>query len=142
MKVFVSSVNVSPSSFSATTTTPAKNGAATPARIRAQKETMQARIYSDVTEIHALAQGWGCLASSEFVVLVAGDFAGVPPATVSADLSLHTVLPPYFPPSIATRRTLALTNNELLAPRTEVDCFLLAASNPKTKQMFSSRQEF
>ena len=57
LKVFVSSVHVSPSSFS-TTTTPAKNGTATPARIRAQKETMQARIYSDVTEIHALAQGW------------------------------------------------------------------------------------
>jgi len=69
------------------TTTLAKNGGtATPARIRAQKETMQARIDSDVTEIHALAQGWGCLSSSDFVVLVAGDFNELPPATVSADL--------------------------------------------------------
>jgi len=50
LKVFVSSVHVSPSSFSATTTTPAKNGAATPARIRAQKDAMQARIYSEVTD--------------------------------------------------------------------------------------------
>ena len=61
LKVFVSSVHVSPSSFSATTTTPAKNGTATPARIRAQKETMQARIYSEVTEIHALARAGAAL---------------------------------------------------------------------------------
>ena len=54
LKVFVSSVHVSPSSFSVTTT-PAKNRAATPARIRGQKETMQARIYSDVTEIHVFS---------------------------------------------------------------------------------------
>jgi len=115
LKVFVSSVHISPSSFSTTTTTPAKNGGATPARIRAQKETMQARIYSDLTEIHALAQGWGCLSSSDFVVLVAGDFNGLPPASVSADLSLNSVLPPYFPTSIASRRTL---DNFLLSTET------------------------
>ena len=39
---------------------------------------MQARIYSDVTEIHALAQGWGCLSSSsDLVVLVAEGLAAV-----------------------------------------------------------------
>jgi len=80
---------------------------------------MQARIYSDVTEIHALAQGWGCLASSDFVVLVAGDFNGVPPASVSADLSLHAVLPPLFPTSIASRRTL---DNFLLSTETLQPC--------------------
>ena len=54
---------------------------------------MQAWIYSDVTEIHALAQGWGCLSSSDFVVLVAGDFNGLPPASVSADhhIKAHAV---------------------------------------------------
>jgi len=37
------------------------------------QETTRARIYSDVTEIHPLAQGWGCLSSSsDYVVLVAG----------------------------------------------------------------------
>jgi hypothetical protein len=103
LKAFVSSVHVSPSSFS----TPAKNGIeATPARIRAQRDTMQARIYSEVTEIHALAQKWGCLSSPDFVVLVAGDFNGLPPPSVSEELSLHAVLPPFFPTSMASRRTL------------------------------------
>ena len=81
---------------------------------------MQARIYSDVTEIHALAQGWGCLSSSDFVVLVAGDFNGLPPASVSTDLSLNSVLSPYFPTSIASRRTL--------------DNFLLSTETLKTLQ--------
>jgi len=79
----------------------------------------------DVTEIHALAQGRGCLASSDFVVLVAGGFNGLPPASVSADLSLHPVLPPYFPHVNSNEAHAGIDKTTsclpLKDPRTEVD---------------------
>ena len=61
----------------------------------------------------------GCLASYDFVLGISTD-CHLPPATVSADLSLKAVLPPYFPTSIASRRTL--------------DNFLLSTETLKTLQ--------
>ena len=52
---FVSLIDISPSSFSLTATTPVKH-ITTPAHIRVQKEAaMQPRIYSDVTEIYVFS---------------------------------------------------------------------------------------